>query len=78
MTTTIRVTSDVAWVRPGFHPYFSLTQNSFIDIRTTRVDIASLPHDSMQKYMAASISEVVKLIYHFEPNPNDEFKIELP
>ncbi len=53
--------SDTAWVRPGFHPYFSVTQNSYIDIGTTRLDIASLPHDSMQKYQAASLYEVVKL-----------------
>ncbi len=61
VTTTIRAMSDTAWVRPGFHPYFSITQNSYIDIGTTRLDIASLPHDSMQKYQAASLSEVVKL-----------------
>jgi hypothetical protein len=61
VTTTIRALSDTAWVRPGFHPYFSLTQNSFIDIGTTRLDIASLPHDSMQKYKAALLCEVVKL-----------------
>lgn len=61
VTTTIRAISDVAWVRPGFHPYFSVTQNSFIDIGTTRVDIASLPQDSMQKYKAALLSEEVKL-----------------
>jgi hypothetical protein len=61
VTTTIRAISNTAWVRPGFHPYFSVTQNSFIDIGTSRVDIASLPHDSMQKYKAASFSEAVKL-----------------
>ena len=61
VTATIRALSDTAWFRPGFHPYFSVTQNSFIDIGTTRVDIESLPHDSMQKYKAASLSEEVKL-----------------
>jgi len=61
VTTTIRAISDMAWVRPGFHPYFSVTQNSFIDIGATRVDIALLPHDSLQKYKAASLSEVAKL-----------------
>ena len=61
VTTTIRAISDTAWVRPGFHPYFSVTQNSFIEIGSTRVDIASLPHDSMQRYNTASLSEEVKL-----------------
>ncbi|UOA10397.1 hypothetical protein [Methylobacter sp. S3L5C] len=61
VTTTIRALSDTAWVRPGFHPYFSVTQNSFINIGATRIDTASLPHDSMQKYKAASLSEEVKL-----------------
>lgn len=61
VTTTIRAISDAAWVRPGFHPYFSVTQNSFIDIGAARVDIASLPHDSLQKFKAASLSEEVKL-----------------
>lgn len=61
VTTTIRAVSDTAWVRPGFHPYFSITPNSFIDIGSTRVDIASLPHDSLQKYKAALLSEAVKL-----------------
>jgi hypothetical protein len=61
VTTTIRALSDTAWVRPGFHPYFSVTQNSFIEIGVTRIDIASLPHDSMKKYKVASLSEEVKL-----------------
>ncbi|MCX7101001.1 MAG: hypothetical protein NTX38_05785 [Methylobacter sp.] len=61
VTTNIRALSDKAWVRPGFHPYFSVTQNSFIDIGITRLDVASLPHDCMQKYKAASLSEEVKL-----------------
>ena len=61
VTSTIRATSDVAWVRPGFHPYFSVTQNSFIDIGAIRVDVASLPHDSLQKYKPASLSQGVKL-----------------
>lgn len=61
VTTTIRALSDTAWIRPGFHPYFSITPNSFIDIGATRVDIALLPHDSLQKYKAASLSEAVKL-----------------
>jgi hypothetical protein len=61
VTSTICAISDTALVRPGFHPYFSVTQNSFIDIGATRVDLASLPHDSMQKYKAASLSEEVKL-----------------
>jgi len=61
VTTTIRALSDVAWVRPGFHPYFSVTLNSFIDIGATRVEIASLPHDSLQKYKASSLSEQVNL-----------------
>jgi hypothetical protein len=61
VTTTIRAISDTAWIRPGFHPYFSVTQNSFIEIGSTRVDIASLPHDSLQKFKAASLSEEVKL-----------------
>ncbi len=61
VTTTIRAVSDQAWVRPGFHPYFSVTQNSFIDIGAVRVDIASLPHDSLQKYQAASLTEEVQL-----------------
>lgn len=61
VTTTIRAISDTALVRPGFHPYFSVSENSFIEIGATRVDIASLPHDSMQRYEAASLSEAVKL-----------------
>jgi len=61
VTSTIRAISDAAWVRPGFHPFFSVTQNSFIDIGATRVDIASLPHDNLQKYTAASLSQAVKL-----------------
>jgi hypothetical protein len=61
VTTTIRAISDVALVRPGFHPYFSITQNSFIDVGATRVEIASLPHDCLQKYKAASLSEAVRL-----------------
>ncbi len=61
VTTTIRAISGAAWVRPGFHPYFSVSENSFIEIRDARVDIASLPHDSLQKYKAASLSEEVKL-----------------
>lgn len=61
VTTTIRALSDQAWVRPGFHPYFSVTANSFIELGVTRLEIASLPHDSLQKYQAASLSEAVKL-----------------
>ena len=61
VSTTLRALSDVAWVRPGFHPYFSVSQNSFIDIAATRVEIASLPHDNMQKYMANSLAETIKL-----------------
>jgi hypothetical protein len=61
VTTTIRAISDTALVRPGFHPYFSVSENSFIEIGATRVEIASLPHDSMQRYEAASLSEAVKL-----------------
>ena len=61
VTATLRAISATAWVRPGFHPYFSVTQNSFIDIGSTRVDIASLPHDRLQKYKAASLSEEIKL-----------------
>jgi hypothetical protein len=61
VTTTIRAKSDVAFVRPGFHPYFSITQNSFIEIGAQRVDVATLPHDSMQSYRAASLSEIAKL-----------------
>lgn len=61
VTATIRAISDAAWVRPGFHPYFSVTPNSFIEIGAARVDIAALPHDSLQKYEAASLSEEVKL-----------------
>lgn len=61
VTTTIRAVSDTAWVRPGFHPYFSIAQNSFIEIGATWVEIASLPHDSLQKYKAASLSDEVKI-----------------
>lgn len=61
VTTSIHALSDAALVRPGFHPYFSITENSFIDIGTTRVDIASLPHDRLQKYKAASLFEEVTL-----------------
>lgn len=61
VTTTIRVVSDMAWIRPGFHPYFSVTPDSFIDIGAIRVDIAALPHDSLQKYQAVSLSDEVKL-----------------
>jgi len=61
VTTTIRAISDTAWVRPGFHPYFSITPNSFIDIGGVRVDVAALPHDSMQAYKAASLFDEVKL-----------------
>ncbi|WP_347987782.1 hypothetical protein [Methylomonas sp. AM2-LC] len=61
VTTTIRAKSEVALVRPGFHPYFSITENSFIDIGTQRIDVATLPHDSMQSYSATSLSEAAKL-----------------
>ena len=61
VTTTIRVLSETALVRPGFHPYFSITPNSFLDIAGTRIDIASLPHDSMRAYPAATPSDPVKL-----------------
>lgn len=61
VTTTIRALTNEAWVRPGFHPYFSVTEDSYIEIGRTRVDIASLPHDSLQKYRASSLSETVKL-----------------
>ncbi len=61
VTTTIRALSDTAWVRPGFHPYFSISPNSFIDIGATRIDIAALPHDCLQTYQAASPSETINL-----------------
>ncbi len=61
VTTTIRATSETALVRPGFHPYFSVTENSFLDLATTRIEVANLPHDSLQKYQAASLADTVKL-----------------
>ena len=61
VSTTIRAISDEAWVRPGFHPYFTVSQNSFIEIGATRIDIAALPHDSLQKYPAESLTQTVKL-----------------
>lgn len=61
VTTTIRALSETALVRPGFHPYFSITPNSFLDIAGTRIDVASLPHDSMRAYPAAASSDRVKL-----------------
>ncbi|OAI14780.1 hypothetical protein A1507_00815 [Methylomonas koyamae] len=61
VTTTIRALSETALVRPGFHPYFSITPNSFLDIADSRIDIASLPHDSMRAYPAAAPNDPVKL-----------------
>jgi hypothetical protein len=61
VSTTIRALSNEAWIRPGFHPYFSISTNSFIDIGTHRLEIAELPHDSLQKFQASSLAEVVKL-----------------
>lgn len=61
VSTRIRAVSDTALVRPGFHPYFSVTPNSFVDIAGTRIDVAALPHDSMQPYPAASPTNPVKL-----------------
>ncbi|WP_157199253.1 hypothetical protein [Methylomonas koyamae] len=46
---------------PRFHPYFSITPNSFLDIGDSRIDIASLPHDSMRAYPAAAPHDPVKL-----------------
>jgi len=62
VAATIRAISDTAWVRPGFHPYFSVKPDSFIAIGATRVEIASIPHDSMQIYSAAALSEEIKLV----------------
>lgn len=70
VTTSIRALSDTAWVRPGFHPYFSVTRNSFLEIAGTRVDVAALPHDSMRPYPAASPSDPVKL-------NTDEFTVSM-
>jgi hypothetical protein len=61
VSTSIRAISDLAWVRPGFHPYFSVTPGSFIDIGPMRIDLASFPHDSMQKFKPAALFEPVKL-----------------
>ncbi len=61
VNATLRVCSDTAWVRPGFHPYFSVTENSFITIGSMRIEVASLPHDAMQSYPAASLAETAKL-----------------
>ncbi|WP_445372474.1 hypothetical protein ACH518_07695 [Methylomonas sp. HW2-6] len=61
VTTTIRALSETALVRPGFHPYFSITPNSFVDIAGTRIDVTTLPHDSMRAYPAVTPSDPVKL-----------------
>jgi|GEM_PF-1108446 len=61
VNTTLRALSGTVWARPGFHPYFSVTQNSFITIGATRIEVASLPHDRMQCYPAASLAETAVL-----------------
>jgi hypothetical protein len=58
---SIRALSESAWVRPGFHPYFSIDADSFIDIAGGRLEIAGMPHDTMQTFRAASLAETVKL-----------------
>jgi hypothetical protein len=65
VTSTIRAISDMALIRPGFHPYFSISENSFIEIGANRIDIASLPHDKMQVFQVASIFEAAKLTTDF-------------
>lgn len=61
VTTNIRALSETALIRPGFHPYFSITPNSFLDITGTRIDVATLPHDSMRAYPANSVLDEVRL-----------------
>ncbi len=61
VNTTLRALSDAAWVRPGFHPYFSVTEDSFITIGTTRLAVASLPHDAMQCHPVVSLAETATL-----------------
>ena len=61
VTASIRALSAVALVRPGFHPYFSIFENSYIALGSTHIDVAALPHDSMRAYQAASLSEEAKL-----------------
>lgn len=61
VTTKIRALSHTAWVRPGFHPYFSITQDSFIQLGAMRIDVQALPHDSMRAYPAAALTDEVKL-----------------
>lgn len=53
----IRALSDIAWIRPGFHPYFSVSPGSVIDIGAEHIDIAEMPHDQLQVHHAASLAE---------------------
>jgi galactose mutarotase-like enzyme len=61
VSTRIRALSETALVRPGFHPYFSISPNSFIDIAETHIEVAALPHDSLRVHHAKSPAAPVKL-----------------
>lgn len=61
VSTRIRAVSETALVRPGFHPYFSISPNSFIDIAETHIEVAALPHDSLRVHHAKSPTTPVKL-----------------
>lgn len=61
VSTRIRAVSETALVRPGFHPYFSISPHSFIDIADTQIEVATLPHDSLRVHHAKSPAAPVKL-----------------
>lgn len=61
VTSRIRALSDVAWLRPGFHPYFSVSSDSVIDIGVTRIETATMPHDRLQVHRAVSPAESAKI-----------------
>ncbi|MEI8571190.1 hypothetical protein U737_02765 [Methylomonas sp. LW13] len=61
VSTRIRAVSETALVRPGFHPYFSISPNSFIDIADTQIEVATLPHDSLRVHHANSPAAPIQL-----------------